>query len=191
MDRSRPTLARRCRRGAVTASKCVSACAPATCGGGARVATDPSTTTSCRSPPSRRAGVGTAVAVGGACLCGASVRAARAARGAGRCRHGSRKGRRAAERRPRGHHAAACRDARGQGAQTRAPRSPATRPPPDMLIDVDTWTGFSECFTHRRTGRVCTDRSSLLPAGGRHQPWPHPQGRHVSRSQPASPRARA
>ena len=29
-------------------------------------------------------------------------------------------------------------------------------------MDVDAWTGFSECFTHRRTGRPCDDRPTLL-----------------------------
>lgn len=32
----------------------------------------------------------------------------------------------------------------------------------DVLLDVDAWTGFSSCFTHRRTGRVCDDRNALL-----------------------------
>lgn len=32
----------------------------------------------------------------------------------------------------------------------------------DVLMDVDAWTGFSECFTHRRTGRPCDDRPTLL-----------------------------
>jgi hypothetical protein len=27
---------------------------------------------------------------------------------------------------------------------------------------VDAWTGFSDCFTHRRTGRACDDRAALL-----------------------------
>lgn len=38
-----------------------------------------------------------------------------------------------------------------------------------MLVDVDAWTGFSECFTHRRTGCPCDDRPTLLtrlPADG-------------------------
>ncbi|UHC17847.1 Tn3 family transposase [Methylobacterium currus] len=32
----------------------------------------------------------------------------------------------------------------------------------DLLLDVDAWTGFSECFMHRRTGRTCDDRAALL-----------------------------
>lgn len=40
----------------------------------------------------------------------------------------------------------------------RLPRARIT----DVLLDVDTWTGFSECFTHRRTGRAVEDRAALL-----------------------------
>ena len=32
----------------------------------------------------------------------------------------------------------------------------------DVLMDVDAWTGFSGCFTHRRTGRACDDPATLL-----------------------------
>ena len=32
----------------------------------------------------------------------------------------------------------------------------------DVLLDVDAWTGFSGCFTHRRTGRGCDDGAALL-----------------------------
>ncbi|NEU14985.1 Tn3 family transposase [Methylobacterium sp. BTF04] len=32
----------------------------------------------------------------------------------------------------------------------------------DILLDVDAWTNFSDCFTHRRTGRACDDRATLL-----------------------------
>lgn len=32
----------------------------------------------------------------------------------------------------------------------------------DVLMDVDAWTGFSDCFTHRRTGRACDDPATLL-----------------------------
>jgi hypothetical protein len=31
-----------------------------------------------------------------------------------------------------------------------------------VLLDVDAWIGFSDCFTHRRTGRTCGDRPALL-----------------------------
>jgi hypothetical protein len=32
----------------------------------------------------------------------------------------------------------------------------------DLLLEVDGWTGFSECFTHRRSGRPGDDRNALL-----------------------------
>jgi len=32
----------------------------------------------------------------------------------------------------------------------------------DILLDVDAWTGFSDCFTHRRSGRSADDRNALL-----------------------------
>jgi TnpA family transposase len=32
----------------------------------------------------------------------------------------------------------------------------------DLLLEVDAWTGFSECFIHRRSGREADDRNALL-----------------------------
>jgi TnpA family transposase len=34
----------------------------------------------------------------------------------------------------------------------------------DVLLEVDLWTGFSECFTHQRNGRSADDRTVLLTA---------------------------
>jgi hypothetical protein len=34
----------------------------------------------------------------------------------------------------------------------------------DVLLEVDAWTGFSECFTHQRSGRPAHDRNALLTA---------------------------
>lgn len=45
-----------------------------------------------------------------------------------------------------------------QALYDRLPRVRVT----DVLLDVDAWTGFSECFTHRWTGRTCDDRAALL-----------------------------
>jgi len=34
----------------------------------------------------------------------------------------------------------------------------------DLLLEVDGWTGFTECFTHARSGRPAEDRAALLTA---------------------------
>ncbi|MBV8702831.1 MAG: Tn3 family transposase, partial [Acetobacteraceae bacterium] len=34
----------------------------------------------------------------------------------------------------------------------------------DVLLDVDSWTGFADCFTHQRNGRPAPDRAALLTA---------------------------
>lgn len=45
-----------------------------------------------------------------------------------------------------------------QALYDRLPRARIT----DVLLDVDAWTGFTKCFTHRRTGRPCDDPAALL-----------------------------
>ena len=34
----------------------------------------------------------------------------------------------------------------------------------DLLVEIDAWTGFSECFVHRRSGRPVENRRALLTA---------------------------
>ncbi len=34
----------------------------------------------------------------------------------------------------------------------------------DLLLEVDAWTGFADCFTHQRSGRPPEDRTALLTA---------------------------
>jgi TnpA family transposase len=45
-----------------------------------------------------------------------------------------------------------------QAAYDLVPRVKVT----DLLLEVDSWTGFSDCFTHQRSGRTSDDRSGLL-----------------------------
>src|SRR3546814_13581083 len=45
-----------------------------------------------------------------------------------------------------------------RAAYDRLPRVKIT----DILLEVDAWTGFRECFVHRRSGREADDRNALL-----------------------------
>ncbi|MEM6943679.1 MAG: Tn3 family transposase, partial [Pseudomonadota bacterium] len=47
-----------------------------------------------------------------------------------------------------------------QAAYDLVPRIKVT----DLLLEVNAWTGFSECFTHQRSGRPADDRTALLTA---------------------------
>jgi hypothetical protein len=40
----------------------------------------------------------------------------------------------------------------------------------DLLLEVDCWTGFSECFTHQRNGQPAENKAALLTtiSRGRH-----------------------
>src|SRR3546814_19630086 len=45
-----------------------------------------------------------------------------------------------------------------RAAYDRLPRVKIT----DLLLELDAWTGFSECFIHRRSCREADDRNALL-----------------------------
>lgn len=45
-----------------------------------------------------------------------------------------------------------------RSAYDRLPRVKIT----DLLLEVDRWTGFTNCFTHRRSSRVADDKNALL-----------------------------
>ncbi|AAW59709.1 Tn3 family transposase [Acetobacter fabarum] len=45
-----------------------------------------------------------------------------------------------------------------RAAYNRLPRVKIT----DLLLEVDSWTGFTDCFTHRRSSRIADDKNALL-----------------------------
>jgi hypothetical protein len=51
----------------------------------------------------------------------------------------------------------------------------------DVLLEIDSWTGFSECFTHQRSGRPVDDRNALLTAilADGIKPWADTDGRNL------------
>jgi TnpA family transposase len=51
-------------------------------------------------------------------------------------------------------------EALGRAAYDASPRIKIT----DLLLEVDAWTGFTDCFTHQRSGRPADDRAAMLTA---------------------------